>query len=96
MSDVKATMAVLDGQLELYEDLPRHPAGLFSHFRDPESVDLGGKLKWSGEDVVLTFGKHRGESLWVGDQGHRCAGRLVIIHILPRLRTSEKGEDECP
>jgi len=64
--DVKAAVAVLDGQLEQYEDLPRdvkelceicNPAG--KNYVDPE-----GKFVWVDSEVVCNFGKkHRGRKL---------------------------------
>ena len=57
--DVKATVAVLDGQLEQYEDLPRdvkelceicNPVG--KNYIDPE-----GKFVWVDGEVVCNFGK---------------------------------------
>jgi len=63
LADVKATMAVLEGQFRKYDDLPEDPEGLWAHVRDPDAVDFAGKLKWEGDRVVLTFGKNKGTSL---------------------------------
>jgi DNA polymerase-3 subunit epsilon len=61
-ADAVATMEVLVGQLDRYEDLPDTVEALHDvcHPRDPDWIDPDGKLKWDGEIAVLTFGRHRG------------------------------------
>ncbi|PLX32279.1 MAG: DNA polymerase III subunit epsilon [Ignavibacteria bacterium] len=65
MADVQATADVLFAQLERYEDLPHTIAELESvvHPKDPSWLDEEGKLVRDGNNVIITFGKHRGTSL---------------------------------
>jgi DNA polymerase-3 subunit epsilon len=73
--DVDATIAVLEGQMEMYEDLPRTAAGIWEETRDPDAVDLGGKLRWENGEIVLTFGKNKGVAL-------RQVGRSYLSWML--------------
>ena len=65
MADVRATADILEAQLQRYDDLPRDIAALEAavHPRDPSWVDEEGKLVWDGNNVIISFGKHRGTSL---------------------------------
>ncbi|MDA0578480.1 MAG: exonuclease domain-containing protein [Verrucomicrobia bacterium] len=65
LPDADATLRVLEAQLERYPDLPGDVGELdtFCNPRDPTWVDREGRLKWSGDDIVLNFGKKKGESL---------------------------------
>lgn len=63
-ADVRAVMALLEGQRERYPDLRGTLAEMAAAVRDPAAVDEGGKLKRSATgQVVLTFGKHAGVAL---------------------------------
>ena len=65
-SDVLATLAVLEGQLSKYVDLPRDVASLHEHFRDPRVVDLDGFFAFDdGGSIVFEKGKHRGRFLHI-------------------------------
>jgi DNA polymerase-3 subunit epsilon len=61
MHDVISTLEVLRGQLDLYQDLPRTPEGIYTEHRDSDQVDFAGKLKWRGEYMTFTFGKEKGK-----------------------------------
>ena len=65
LADTDATVAVLLGQLAKHPELPREMAGLaeFSAARDADFVDSEGRLKFSGEEVVINFGKNSGRRL---------------------------------
>ena len=60
LADTDATVAVLLGQLAKHPELPREMAGLaeFSAARDADFVDPEGRLKFSGDEVVINFGKN--------------------------------------
>lgn len=64
--DAKASAEILEGQLEMYEDLPRDVAGLCAlcyQVRE-DYIDPEGKFIWLDGEVVCNFGKkHRGRQL---------------------------------
>jgi DNA polymerase III subunit epsilon len=63
-ADVLATLAVLDGQLERYEDLPRTVAQLYEHLRDPNAVDLGDMFARRPDgSIEFAKGKYKGQLL---------------------------------
>lgn len=64
--DAKASALVLDGQLEMYQDLPRDVSGLCALCYKVEKnyVDAEGKFIWVEGEAVCNFGKkHRGRRL---------------------------------
>ena len=65
LADTDATVSVLLGQLAKHPELPREMAGLaeFSAARDADFVDSEGRLKFSGDEVVINFGKNSGRRL---------------------------------
>ena len=65
LDDVSATIRVLEGQLQRYEDLPCEPTALhdFCNPRDPSWADRTGKLKWVDNEIVINFGKNQGRKL---------------------------------
>ena len=64
-SDVRASAEVLDGQLEMYGDLPCDAEGLCKVcFKVRENyVDTIGRLVWLGGEVAFNFGKHKGKPI---------------------------------
>jgi DNA polymerase-3 subunit epsilon len=63
IGDVRATVAVLEAQLNRYPDLPDTPSELDGAVRDPEEVDRRGKLRWIDGEVAVNFGRHKGRTL---------------------------------
>jgi len=65
MSDVTATMRVIDAQLRRYSNLPRDVPSLdtYCNPRDPNWVDRSGRLKWINKTVAINFGKKKGVAL---------------------------------
>ncbi|MBN1446698.1 MAG: 3'-5' exonuclease [Bacteroidetes bacterium] len=65
MADVRATADILFAQLQRYDDLPDDISELEAvvHPRDPSWLDDDGRLVWEGNNVILSFGKHRGKKL---------------------------------
>jgi DNA polymerase-3 subunit epsilon len=64
--DAKASAEVLDGQLAMYQDLPRDVAGLCAlcYKFGGDYIDAQGKFIWSEGEAVCNFGKkHRGRRL---------------------------------
>lgn len=49
--------------LARYEDLPRSPAGLYQHFKDPKVVDSNGCFVRVDGELRFAFGKYRGQPL---------------------------------
>ncbi len=62
-ADAKATLRVLEGQFRMYADLPRDPDELdrLLNEHDPFNVDHIGRLRWMDGEVVINFGKKKGE-----------------------------------
>jgi len=65
LGDVLATIRVLGGQFERYDDLPPDMEGLNDYCdpRDPSWADRTGRLKWAKGEIVFNFGKFQGQSL---------------------------------
>jgi len=63
--DAKAAAEVLDGQLEMYEDLPRDVSGLCALCceSDENFIDSEGKFVWVEGEAVCNFGKYEGRLL---------------------------------
>ncbi len=61
-SDVRASAEILDGQLQMYGDLPRDAEGLCSVCLEPRKnfIDIAGRFVWFEEEAAFNFGKHRG------------------------------------
>lgn len=64
-ADAKATLRVLQGQFRMYSDLPRDPdeLDLLLNERDPFNVDRAGRLRWLDGEIVINFGKKKGEKV---------------------------------
>lgn len=64
-ADTAATFEVLLGQLAKHPELPRDASGLadFSEQVDPDAVDRSRRFKWSGNEVIVNFGKYSGRTL---------------------------------
>ena len=63
--DAKAAAEVLDGQLEMHQDLPKDAAGLSAlcYKVEENTIDVEGKFIWAEGDVVCNFGKYKGRLL---------------------------------
>lgn len=64
--DAKAAAAILDGQLEIYDDLPKDMAGLCAicYQVQENCIDVDGKFIWVEGEAVCNFGKkYRGRKL---------------------------------
>ena len=63
LDDVQMTVEVLQGQLAMYDDMPRTPSGIDQCNRHKDAVDRLGKLKWINHEVAVGFGMHKGRTL---------------------------------
>ena len=66
LPDVEATILVLEGQLDMYEDLPDKVKALdlFCSYTKPHWVDKQGKLRWDADgEAAINFGKNQGKKL---------------------------------
>ena len=65
MADTSATWEVLLGELNMHPELPRDLNGLaeFSCLNGADAVDRTRRFKWSGDEVVVNFGKNSGRTL---------------------------------
>jgi len=64
--DAKAAAEVLEGQLEMHQDLPRDVSGLCAlcYKVNENSIDTDGKFIWLEGEAVCNFGKkHKGRKL---------------------------------
>lgn len=63
--DVRATIDVLESQLQQNDFLPRDISGLyeFCNPKDPTWIDDDGKFAWLDGKVVINFGKNQGKTL---------------------------------
>ena len=94
--DAKAAAAILDGQLEMHEDLPRDVSGLcdICNPTGKNYVDSGGKFIWADGEAVFNFGKHKGRSLremaadypdylgWITHQDFSAEVNEIVIKAL--------------
>lgn len=62
LADIRATIRVLDAQLERYLDLPRTVPALAEYCADG-AIDLDGKFVRKNGATIVNFGEHRGQSL---------------------------------
>ncbi|MBQ7206891.1 MAG: 3'-5' exonuclease [Lentisphaeria bacterium] len=64
-ADTAATLEVLLGEMDRHAELPDDVDGLavFSDLAGPDAVDRGRRFKWSGDEVVVNFGKNAGRTL---------------------------------
>jgi DNA polymerase-3 subunit epsilon len=60
-----AALSVLEGQLQHYPDLPKNMDELakYCDIRDPRWADREGKLAWENGELVINFGKKKGEMI---------------------------------
>jgi len=64
-ADACATVKVLEAQLARYPDLPHNvdELDMFCNPKDPCWADRSGRLKWSGNEIVINFGLKKGTPL---------------------------------
>ena len=64
-SDVKACAEILDGQLDMYDDLSRDIFSLCSIYSDGREnyIDLVERFVWLEKEATFNFGKHKGRLL---------------------------------
>ncbi|MCU0663673.1 MAG: 3'-5' exonuclease [Myxococcota bacterium] len=63
LCDVRMALKVFEAQLVHYGDLGTTPAQVDQGTRPDGAVDRVGKLRWDGDDIVLSFGRNRGRTL---------------------------------
>lgn len=65
-SGAAAALAILEGQLRAYAEVPRDVPGLdeFLHPANPDAVDSEARFVWGPDgEALINFGRHRGERL---------------------------------
>jgi DNA polymerase-3 subunit epsilon len=95
--DAKASAEILEGQLEMYKDLPRDVAGLCALCYKVEDnyIDAEGNFIWLDGEAICNFGKkHRGRKLqdiaredpgylsWVAGADFSAEVKKVVINAL--------------
>ncbi|MGD9874844.1 MAG: exonuclease domain-containing protein [Kiritimatiellia bacterium] len=66
LADVEATIRVVEGQLDRYDDLPGSIEELsaFCNPRNPNAIDAQGKIVWNDDnEAAINFGKNQGQTL---------------------------------
>jgi len=65
LSDVEATIRVIEGQFKRYPELPQDIDQLsdFCDQRDPNWADRKGRFKWVNGELIINFGKKQGKLL---------------------------------
>jgi len=58
-NDARATIEILEAQLQKHSDLPKNVPLLneFMNPKDPSWVDRGGNLRWDNGEIIIAFGK---------------------------------------
>ena len=104
-SDTRATVEVFKAQLDRYPDLPKTPAGIEELVSpaDPMSVDANGTFRWVKGELLVNFGKKKGERLidlaknekgylkWIVNGDFPPEARAICMNLL-----DGKGLPECP
>lgn len=64
-SDALATLDVICGEFEKYDDLPQSIEEIEREFNDidPDNIDRAGRFKWENGEAVVNFGKKKGVPL---------------------------------
>ena len=62
-NDVFATIDVLEGQLDMYDDLENDIEALAEYCKDERWVDMNGRLHWKDGEAAIGFGKNQGKLL---------------------------------
>lgn len=93
-ADALATLDVLEGQFERYADLPGSIEEIEREFNDidPTFVDRAGRFKWQNGEVVVNFGKKKGEKLRDLAADDRSFLKWIIKGDFP-LDTRQIAED---
>jgi DNA polymerase-3 subunit epsilon len=111
-ADALATIHVLEGQFQRYSDLPHDIVALDKYCdpRDPSWVDRSGRLRWRENEVVLNFGRKKGELLreiiakdpdfvkWMLRSDFPADFREIIVHAAegkwPQPPAKAEGREE--
>ena len=104
-ADTRATVEVFKAQLDRYADLPKTPAGIEQLVApaDPFAVDANNTFRWVNGELVVNFGKKKGERLldllknergyvkWIVNGDFPPEVRAICINLL-----DGKGLPPCP
>ena len=65
VEDADAALNVFAEQLERYPDLPAsvEELDMLCNPRDPNAIDLNGRLAWVGDEAAINFGRYKGKTL---------------------------------
>lgn len=93
-SDVRASVEILDSQLEVYDDLPCDVEGLCSVCLEPRKnfIDVAGRFVWLKEEAAFNFGKHRGRLVReIAEEYPDYLGWMLTQDFSPEVRDIVKG-----
>lgn len=108
MADVRVTVDILEAQLKKYKHLPRDVPGLNTYCvpKDNRYVTSDRKFYWRNGEAVLSFGKHRGQTLqwlvenerdyllWMQNGDFSEETKAVIADALQGIFPQYKDESE--
>lgn len=85
-ADVVATIRVVEGQFAKYKDLPADMTAMdeYCNLKEPDWVDKDGRLKWDNGEVVLNFGKRKGDKLRDIIQNETSFVKWILNSDFPR------------
>lgn len=65
MSDIRASIEVLEGQLKYYNDIPDSPEKIHEYCFpfNPDAYDSEAKLRYVDGELTINFGKNKGKTL---------------------------------
>ena len=100
-TDVRASVEILDNQLQVYEDLPHDAEGLCSVCLEPRKdfVDIAGRFAWYKGEVIFSFGKHKGRPVReIVDEYPDYLGWILLQDFSPEVMNIVKNalEGEFP
>ncbi len=112
LADVRVTVDILDAQLKKYTNLPQDMEGLHNYCvpKDNRWVTSDRKFYWRNGEAVLSFGKHRGQTLawlvenqrdyliWMQNGDFTDETKAVIADalqgIFPQSNKSDKSDQD--
>ena len=108
LADIRATLEVLDAQINRYQDLPANVSDLHKYCNTTSDryVTQDRKFYWRNGEAVISFGKHRSKSLewlhdndpdylmWIKNSDFSDETKMLIDNALNGLYPKKKKTEE--